>query len=389
MRISLLFVVLCSSLSAFAEVTLSEVADALEGAGCWRAGARYEALVPGADDPARYRLELLSEESPGDSLSPCNYLIEWNYTVIGGEESSGGFSAYFNGDYYRFRGGRLMEFHYADDPMPFAPRGSTSDGVQMNDQFATMLPQFMARMFRQMASDTAFVCTVDETPGQVVVKGRELRDGYLRREFVYRFSGATLLPESWETVNNPGQIGEQTIMAEYEPRSGDCPALSEQALIERHPDLFAKYRRDSFSLENLRGEPLPGFTAQMFSGGRYSYRRGGQFATATVIAVLDSKVGQTAGVVEDLRGAVRSLPGACDLIIAFTDNDLDAAGELTGGGRPGETVLVSARALAANCGVADTPSIIFCRADGTVTDIHVGRNNDLQNIVIQKAAMAR
>lgn len=50
---------------------------------------------------------------------------------------------------------------------------------------------------------------------------------------------------------------------------------------------------------------------------------------------------------------------------------------------------MSARELAANCGVADTPSVIFCRADGTVADIHVGRNNDLRDIVIQKAAMAR
>lgn len=392
MKISLLLAAIClSSLSAFAEVTLSEIADRLDGGGCWQSDARYEVLLPGAADPVEYRLKLLCEDALGDTLAPCDYLIEWSFTTPDGAAPSEGFSAYFDGNYFRFRGGKMMEYHHADDPKPFAPRGTAAGGVQMTDQFAPLLPRFLARRLRRMAADTAYVCTVASYPGEIVVKGSENRGGYQGSEFSYRFSDKTFNPLSWEIVTNPGQLGEQTITATYAgtPSTDGCPTIDEQALVERYPDRFARYRRDSFALEKLRGEPLPGFVAPTVSGERYSRRRGDRFTSPTVIAVLDSQVDGTEAVVATLRDAVASLPGTCELFIAFVDNDRDAIADIAGTARPGETVLASARELAANCGVTAVPAIIFCTADGTVADIHVGRNNDLRDIVIQKAALAR
>lgn len=389
MKFSLLFAIVFSSLSAFAEVSLRDVADGLGRADCYMADTRYEVYLPNASEPVTYRLHIAGTTALGDTLAPCNYLIEWESQAPDGATDSEGFSSYFDGNYFRYRNGKLAEYHHGDDPMPFAPRGLARGGVQMNDQFASLLPAFLADRMREMASDTAFAAAVETRGDEVVVKGRESRGGYVANEFTYRFGAVDFMPRSWEMVTNPGQLGEQTITAEYRRADGDCPRLDEASLIGRHPAEFAKYRRDSFSLESLRGEPLPGFSAPMPGGGRYSRQRGEGFGVPTIIAVVDSKVDATARVVADLREAVGALPGTTDLVIAFTDNDRDAIEEIAGSAAPGVTLLMSARELAANCGVADTPSVIFCRADGTVADIHVGRNNELRDIVIQKAAMAR
>jgi len=389
MELSLFFAILSSSLCAYGEVSLPEIAARLRESDRWQSAARYEVIMPNADEPVTYTLNLICEPAPGDSLSPCNYLIESFFSTYGSDNVSEGFSAYFSGNYYRFRNGKLLEFHADDDPKPFAPRGLAKGGAQMNDQFAPMLPPFMADKISLMASDSAYEYMIERHGDEIVVKGRENRGEYVANEFSYRFDNKTYMPTLWEMTTNPGQLGEQTITAQYMPGTETCPMLSEGVLIKRHSDVFAKYRRDSFSLENLHGEPLPGFTAPTSGHRRYVHNRGDAFEAPTIIAVLDSKVDATADVIGTVRNAMASLPSVCNLIIAFVDNDRDAAGELTDPILPGETVLVSARELAANCGVADTPSIIFCRVDGTVSDIHVGRNNNLREIVIQKAAMCR
>lgn len=379
-------IAICLGLPAVvaANPTLPDIAARLAGHDCVAADVRYEVYLPGASNPVVYNVELRGS-APADSLSPCNYITTWDMP-----NSGRGFSAYFDGNYYNYDGSsRLLEYHVNDDPVPFAPRGRHVGGVQRNDRFAGLLPQFLAEDMMKMATDTAYVYNIDSRGEYITVKGRETRRGFVIKEFEYRFTDGGATPVSSETVTSPGETGEQIITIVYTPAAGGCEPLSEQALIEQFPTPFEKYRRDNFSLESLRGEAMPEFSARTASGERYSHARGESFASPTVIAILDYSVGATGDVVAALREAVASLPSACDLILAFTGNDTDRIEDIVGKPNAGETVLVSARSLARDCGVADTPAVIFARADGSVSDIHVGRNNNLKEIVIQKAAMAR
>lgn len=356
---------------------------------CYRADVVYEVLLPNAEEPVTYRLRLIGKDAPGDSLSPCNYLIDWSTTTPTGA-TSGGFSAYFDGNYYQFNAGKLLEYHAEDDAVPFAPGGRVMRGVQWRDRFAALLPQFIERSIKDMEADTAF--TVKHTAaadGSAAISAAERRRGYVLRETVIRFSPDGS-PRETETVTSPGQQSEQIITARYSaPEPGPCPDISERSLVELYPAIFEKYRRDSFSLESLRGEPLPGFSVPTVTRERYSRSRGDAFATPVILAVLDPEVDATATVVEALRRAVDAVPRTCTLILAYTSNNIDTIEAAGGTPRTGETVLMSARSLARDCGVTDSPSIIFCNSDGTVSDIHVGRNKDMREIVIQKAAVLR
>ena len=389
MKFSLPFVLLLLSHVALGQSSLSTVAERLDKAGCFRAGVTYEVLLPNADTPVSYNVDLMSYTLASDTLAPAQYLTEWTPTDSAANAASG-FSAYYTGNYFRYRNGKLQENHVSDNLMPFAPRGTAESGLQQQDQFAGLLPAFLADKFRKMSADSTYKYEITEQGGSTIIKGEVVDRGFVMSEFEYRLSQATGMPESMEIITNPGQMAEQLITAKYNTISTHgCEELSEPMLISRHSDIFDKYRKDSFALENLRGEPLPSFTAAKLRGGRFSRERGDAMGEPTVLAVLGMSVDATDKVIADLREAVNHLPFAVRLMLAFTDNNRDIIEEYVGNATPGEEVLVSARALARDCGVTDSPSIIFVRADGTVADIHVGRNNDLRDIVIQKAAMTR
>lgn len=69
-------------------------------------------------------------------------------------------------------------------------------------------------------------------------------------------------------------------------------------------------------------------------------------------------------------------------------NNVDEIEAIVPGLRIGEHLLMSAKPLARDCGATSFPTLIICRADGTVADIVLGYNNDMTSVVIQKAALA-
>lgn len=391
MKFSLPFVsLLLISHCAYAEDSLFNLADRLDANECYTARATYEVLLPNTDSPVTYSVNLMSYPTKSDTLSPCEYLIDWSPVLKDKTPVMDGFASYFNGNFFRFNGGKLLEYHFNDNPSPFAPRGYATGGVQQKEQFASLLLQMLADDLRKMAADTSYTFTIAPKASGIEVKGSQTLRGYLCSEFTYRFN-AEGLPEFKEVTTNPGQMGEQVITVNYAPASTNskCYSITEQSLIEHFPEIFEKYRRDSFALESLRGALLPSFAVPTIKRDRYSHQRGEALGTPTVIAVLENSVDATAEVVAALRSAMDALPFSANLILAFTDKDTDVVSETTGAQRPGEVILVSARSLARDCGITDTPSIIFCSPDGTVADIHVGRNNNLRDIVIQKATLSR
>ncbi len=370
----------------------ARIAAGLSAATPYNAGARYEVLLPQSEDPVVYNIELYARatEEP-DTLSPCDYLIDWSMMTPSGPTA--GFSSYFDGHHYRLRDKRLQEYHFADNPAAFAPRGAVEAGVQQQAQFASLLPAFIARELEKMQASDNFSYTVERSrDGSLLeVKGTERYNGVPGREFEYCFDSSTLLPVKAEVCYNPGHMSEQTVTVHYLPPGEGAMSgrLDEPALIARYPEAFESYRRSDYTLATLPGRPLPAISAPSLSGERLTRKAGDPWELPTVIALVDADVDGCAETVEALRTAIDQSPVAATLVLAFTGTHPDAAAEIAGRPRPDEIVLTSARSIARDCGATATPTIIICGTDGLVKNVHTGRNKDIAEIVIQEIAIAK
>lgn len=372
---------------------LGEIADRMADIGCYADTCRYEVLLASLSQPVSYDISLESNAAPADTLSPCDYIIRWALHSPSG--LSAGFSAYFDGAHFRFRDKRLQEYHAEWNSEPFAPGGDTARGVQCQAQFAELLPQFMARRFRAMAADSSYIYTVtygrDNGHEAVIIDGVQRYAGYDGAEYTYVLDAATLMPRRIELENNPGQIGEQSIVVTYGNAStgGQC-AIGMDALMASESEAFEKYRESTFTLESLPGRMLPEIAAPTTTGERYLHLRGDAFAAPTILAFLDSSVDSTPAVVNTVREAVAMLPMQVDVIWAFLDHRADDVEAVILRPLPGEHLLMHATGAARDCGTGtSTPALIFVNADGSVSDFVNGYNQDMLSVVIQKASVLK
>lgn len=381
-------IALISPLGLCAQGTV-DIVTPLESMTDFKGTVSYEVLLPAADDPIVYTVEMRSDRNPADSLSLCDYLIDWSLPTPSGV--SKGFSAYFGGHHYRYRDERLQEYHMDWDSIPFTMgRG----GVQRNAQFVDILPQYLARELRTIMTDSAYDYrltpdTLFNGERVITLKARLNYKGYVSKEILYVFDRDTRLPLFAEIDNNPGAISEQTVTIRFNEMAHEPFDLTgEPALIERYPEVFEKYRESSFRVENLPGTPMPAFSAPTTTGERYTHHRGDAFRAPTIIVLLDPAVASTPAVIAALREAVASSPVAVDLVMAFISNNVDAIEQLVPEIHPGEHLLMTARALARDCGVNVYPTVIIAGRDGNVKDVVLGYNKELADIVIQKVALS-
>lgn len=392
-KVSVIALVAVWAPAAASAAELTAIARTLKNTACYADSARYEVLLQAMEQPVVYTVGLASS-APADSLSPCRYIIEWQLPAPSG--LSKGFSAYFDGDHYRFRDRRLQEYHVADNPVPFAPAGRKERGVQQQAQFADLLPQYIATAFERMGADTTYAYTVSpdtvvDGRRAVVVEGERRANGVTATEFTYILDPDTYLPRRILLENNPGGLGEQSIAVTYgsSPGTKAC-SVNYDTLLARHPDAFELYRESTFTLEKLPGQPLPRIAAPTTTGERYLHERGASFAAPTVVAFVDADAGVTPAVVADVRQAVAMLPFQVDVVWAFGNHRVDDIEAVVERAVPGEFILMAARGAARNCGVGATmPVLIFTATDGTVSDIEIGYNKDLASNVIQKATAAK
>ncbi|MDE7136295.1 MAG: hypothetical protein K2N91_06660 [Muribaculaceae bacterium] len=395
MRISLAITSLICALGAMAQQpinSIEELAERLDATERYNASATYSVLLPSAPDDIVYDLNLQSIASPTDSLSPCEYLIEWTVNTPSGPSS--GFSAYANASHFRFRNERLQEYHFDWDSIPFMTRDG---GVQRNAQFCDLLPQSIASKVREIASSPKYKFTF--TPGVksgardvVTLEAIESYQGYTARELDYVFDAFTGLPLKIDIESNPGAISEQTMAVRfYAPKAAIVERFAEDDLINRYPEVFEKYRQSNFRAENLPGTSLTSFSAHTLNGERFTYDRGQSFRNPTVIAMLDPSVATTAATITDIRNTLSFLPMTIDAMWIFVTNNAEQIETLVDhdNPQPGEKTLMSAKGLARDSGVTVYPTIIFVNRDGTIADIQLGYNNSLPEIVMQKTALLK
>lgn len=374
---------------------IDDVISSLKDTDRFDATVDYSVLMSLQDD-VDYTIHLRSWEAPADTLAPCDYLIDWEVATPDGKAS--GFSAYYDGNVYNFRGDRLLEYHFDHDQNLFMPRGTGAaslPGVQRRAQFSELLPQFIAEQLIEIKDNPDYRYsihpdTVINGVKSIAIDGVMSMSDQILKEFLYVFDKSDGKPLIVNLENNPGALAEQTITATYNYDSDKVVAegISEDILRELYPDIFDRYRESNFAIENLPGQRLPGFALPTTTGERYSRMLGDKFRAPTVIALLDPKAAFSGATVEAVRSAVDNLPYNADVIWAFTGNNVDEIEAIVPGLRIGEHLLMSAKPLARDCGATSFPTLIICRADGTVADIVLGYNNDMTSVVIQKAALA-
>lgn len=368
------------------------VACRLDAAGDVAMTLRYGVLLPSADDEIVYDVDIWARPAAdGDTLCHSDYLIEWKLPAPSG--LSTGFSAYAGGNHYRYRDGRLQEYHYDWDSVPMT---TAHGGVQSNAQFAGLTPAGLAARLRAMAADTTYrlVFTPDSVYSRRpadILRAVQSVGGYDCRLETWVLDPDTSLPRVIEVETNPASITEQTVTVRYDSiaTGAAIPRLDEEGLVGRYPDVFATCRESNFAVTSLPGKRLPTFSAPTTTGERYTHHRDESFAVPTVIWLLDPAVASTPDVIEATRRAVDTLPLSADVIYAFVTNNTDAIDEIITAPRPGEHLLMSARPLARDCGVTAYPTAIIVRADGTVSDVIIGMNKELTPVVMQLVTAAR
>ena len=202
---------------------IEPIVTALRAAGSYNDTVRFTVGMPQLSDDVVYTVALSQQPSYADPLLPCSYLIDWELT--GRDEPVRGFSAYFDGNHYRYSARKLQEYHYSTDSMAFRPREIgqlKGEGVHRTAQFASLLPALIADEIERQASDTA--CIVSLRPDTIVggIRRVGLRivrllegDQRTASEAEMIFDRATLLPVSLHYENSPGTVSEQTVDAVY------------------------------------------------------------------------------------------------------------------------------------------------------------------------------
>ncbi len=353
----------------------------------YAASVTYEVLLPSADEPVTYRLKVASTPNATDTIGHGNYLIEWSLDHDG--KKSEGFTAYFDGNFFRYKDYRLQEYHAAEDMEPFAPGGDIAKGIQQQTQFADVLPPHMTMALGEMLNDSSYTVTVtpDEAKQLIIIDGVRTINGSEAMRAQYQFD-RDLLPVKYEITTNPGGMGEHVVTAVYDYSDDDMLSApdSEAELAERYSEIFNKYRERDFTIDNLPGRPLPAFSATTPTRERYRHTKNSGFAAPTVIALLDSGNEKTADIISQLRAGVDSAATRTDLIMAFGGNDAEEIEKVSDSLRPGEFVLMSARGLIRDCGATVLPVVMVCDRDGIVKDLIIGDNNAIADFVIKETA---
>ena len=379
---------------AAADVTVGNIIAALQKIECYKSNATFSVTMPQLNDDIVYSLELFQKSSPADTLMPCDYVIDWAMTSR--EDPVKGFTAYFDGNHYRYAGERLQEFHMKEDPIPFCA-STPSDrlrGVQRTAQFANLLPAAIAEEITRIANSDKY--TVALHP-DTIVAGRKCialeavmrLNGAIATEATYTFGQSDFLPVYFDFENNPGSLSEQTVTVRFSDSNvaADCHPISEEWLMKRYPEVFERFRESDFRIENLPGSRLPGFALPTTTGERYMRRTADGFASPTIIAILDASHSYTPELIRQLRQACDVLSFNSDLIMAFTDKNADAIEAVVPRLRTGEHLLMGASPLARDCGAASLPAVILTDTNGVVRDVIIGLNNDLTTDVIQKMTL--
>lgn len=350
-------------LSSHAALDLVDIAVALDSLSPYAAKVEYSITLPQNDDDIVYDVTIRVPR-------PDAWMIDWKVPSADQE----GWTSQYDGDFYSFRNRRLQEIHSGWDRQN-PPRA----------QFTELLPECIADQLREMASNPdRYAVTVTPGASEITVSADRMTNNQVDAELRWTFDAATMHPLSFSADYNPGAISSQQVSAVYSHAKCDLTDIDETCLRTLHPDAFTHYRQSNFAIEHMRGEPLPAFSLQLADGhGRMTRTAADRFRQPTIVVLLESETTLSPQLVADIRGAIDCCPIDADVIWACAEHNPDSAADLIGSLRRGESAVIGAKSLAADCGAASLPVILVCRPDGTVANLAIGLNKNIRTDVIQ------
>lgn len=359
---------------------LQKIAIRLEQTTAAHVQVNYEVTLPSAAVPVCYIVDADYSPIDNDTLSICNYIIEWKMSRKQGDLT--GFSAYFDGHHYRYRNSKLQEFHFTADPIPFR-----NAAVQKNAQFIDLLPPVFAQHIQQISQDSTYQYTVKTTGKTTTIEGVRRIKGFDAMKFSYKLDTGTCLPRETDIDYNPSSISEQNVHATFSYKESPQPlTFDENELYSRFPDEFLKFRTDNFQVDNMIGQLLPAFTALTPTRQRYAHDVSDGFVAPTVIVFLSPDISSTQSTIDAIRKAADNSPRQFNIIYAFNTRDAEnAENALVFSLKVNETALTHVENLIRKCGVTDFPTLLFCNTDGKIQDLQKSFNQNLDSIVIQKS----
>lgn len=339
-------------------------------------------LPVGSEDEIVYNVGIASQPSmTTDSLLPVSYLIDWELPGVGAH----GFSAYFDGNFYRFRdGSRMEEYHVDVNPEPFI----SSTPIQSHTQFYETVPVAVGQELSDMLADSTYTLhwvsdTLFRGDRVSALLATRAVQGYEAANLKYLFDGSTMRPVYIEKEMSPGSISEQTLTYDYTyPHTVSTVPQTEGELSSRYADAFSLYRDDTFGLVSLKGKPVPPLALSTIDGQRFNRQRGETAGSREIIVFVDEEISSTPDVVREVRRGANSLPMNVDIVWVFLSNRTDDIREVVGNPGWGETVLISGRNAVKDFGVAAAPSLVFVNSDGIVKEVITAFNNNLRQSVI-------
>ena len=319
--------------------------------------ATLTTTLPGADESVTYEIDLFSEVAPADTLAPFNYLIEWTSESPAGQTSRG-FSAYFNGRFYRGNDTNITAYDFDIEPERFAPGGDPEGGIQNTEAFLDLIPAVVISYTRGRTD-------ISDSRGDVELS---------RSSYVYDSGGR---PVSCRKIISPDTRQEQMQTIGWTYPDVDEISIDLPTLQLRHPDEFAALEVRAAGVAGLPGRELPGFNAPASDGRRYDYTVGEGFRRPMVIIAMDEATTASAA----LLGQVCDACHNAGVMAIFKSNRMDRISDLTKSVQP-DITLYSARKALRQLGITRFPTIIVVDRDGIVRKVLQGENNNAVSDVI-------
>lgn len=237
-RVFVLFVIASQMLCAYG--VKSDVMDFLpDDLLTYSAEADIFITLPMTHQNVHYTAKIISMPSAGSNkeLCPSDFLIELKDTL--GNKSV---YSYFDGNYFVYSGGRLREYHWERDSLPFISRvvkGKILQGIHKSGMASALVPVILSENIKNGKSMlTHERDTLINGNKATILKAVDCHNDVVIKKMMIVLSKTDRSPLYYKLISNPGTLSEQIIIVHFEKSKDFSERIDEKLLIAVYPEIF-------------------------------------------------------------------------------------------------------------------------------------------------------
>ncbi len=205
----------------------------------YSAKAEILIILPFARQDVNYIAKIIALPTEGNKKDLCqsDYLIEIEDTL--GNKSV---YSYFDGNYFAYSGGRLREYHWACDSLPFIDRvvkGKSVSGVHKSGIVSALVPSIIDENLKN--NRNRILCEIDTVingDAATIIETVDYNNDVVIKQMSIALRNADHSMLYYKQVTNPGMLSEQIIVINYDKSDDSCIRIDEELLFTRYPDIF-------------------------------------------------------------------------------------------------------------------------------------------------------